>query len=232
MMRSRTGAALLETLIAAIIAALVVAAATLLLHAQTRAAHTVTHNSERSDAARTAWLVLQAEWQNLAPSLDVRAIARDSITSRIFRGVAVVCGYRGGSTIFRYRGLRLPDPAKDSALQVGLENTTSINTFHPDTAACAHAPGEQVFASAWNTGTTPGSMWLLFESGGYHLSDRALRYRLAGSTRQPVSNQVLDDRQSAFIAVRDSLLRAVDVLIAESGGPARAHARIHLLNSQ
>lgn len=232
MMRNRGGAALLETIVAAGIAGLVVASATLLLHAQTRAAQTITHHSERSDAARTALLVLQAEWQNLVAGSDIRAVASDSLVSRIFRGVAIVCGRSGANTLFRYRGLRLPDPAKDSALEVGLETSVPINSFYQDSTSCVHTPGEQVLATQWRGDATPGSFWLLFESGGYHLSGNALRYRLAGATRQPISNQILDDRQSRFTALRDSVLRAIHVLIAEAGGPARAHARVHLLNSQ
>jgi hypothetical protein len=231
MMRARTGAALLEILVAAALAALVVTSAALLLHAQSRAAHATTQHSERSDAARTALLTLAAEWRTLVPQSDIYGIAADSVAGRIFRGVAVVCASSATTSLVRYRGLRLPDPAKDSALELGLERTVAVTAIAADTG-CTSGPGEHVLAVDWGVQPASGSMWLFFESGSYHLSTNALRYRRAPAGRQPITNEVLSDASSAFTTIADSVLRAVDVMLADRWSPRTARARIYLLNSR
>jgi hypothetical protein len=42
------------------------------------------------------------------------------------------------------------------------------------------------------------SLVLLFESGTYHIANRALRYRLGTEGRQPLTDELIDDRRSGF----------------------------------
>lgn len=230
-MRARAGVALLEILVAATLASLVMASAALLLHAQGRIAHQMLERSERSDAARSTLLTLAEEWRAVDPAVDIYAVAAESVATRIFRGAAVVCGHTPGKTLIRYRGLRLPDAAKDSALQLAAESVVGFSTVAVDTG-CAHAPGEQVLAIDSVATASRGSMWLLFESGGYHLSAHALRYRRGAESRQPITNQLFDDRGSAFAAIADSITRAFGVTLTDRSGRSVAKARIALLNAR
>jgi hypothetical protein len=231
MMRARAGVALLEILVAATLASLVMTSAALLLHAQGRIAQQILERSERSDAARSTLLTLAEEWRAVDPAADVYAVASESVATRIFRGAAVVCGRAPNKTLIRYRGLRLPDAAKDSALQLAAESTIAFSTVAADTG-CPHAPGEQVLAIDSVAAALPGSMWLLFESGGYHLSAQALRYRRGTESRQPITNQLFDDRSSAFAAIADSITRAFGVTLTDRSGRSVANARIALLNAR
>jgi hypothetical protein len=230
-MMARRGAALLEVLVAAALASLVVTSAALLLQAQSSMAHRTTASSERTDAARSAMLTLSAEWRTLVPASDIYAIARDSLNARVFRGIAVVCRHTANRTVVRYRGLRLPDPAKDSALQIGPENTAALTTVAPD-SGCAPAPREQVLSFDWTASAAVGSIWLLFESGGYHLGSYALRYRRGTEARQPITNEVIDHRRSAFQPMADSVVRSIDVRLGDRASGRAARTRIHLLNAR
>ena len=229
-MRSRSGFALIEVLVTAVLSSLVLSAAAMLLHGQSRLARNISERSERNDAMRSALATVQLEVRNLDPATDLRAVARDSIAARIFRGVAVVCGFRTGTIYVRYRGLRLPDPAKDSLLQVGVENTESLDFIAASDDACPHARDEQVLAARWNAPAIPGSVWLVFESGSYHFSTNALRYRRGPESRQPITNEVLNDRTSSFALIGDSSAYAIRAHVRQRGGAATMIANLPMLN--
>ena len=85
MMRARPGVALLEILVAATLASLVMASAALLLHAQGRIAQQMLERSERSDAVRGTLLTLAEEWRAVESAVDIYAVAAESVATRIFR---------------------------------------------------------------------------------------------------------------------------------------------------
>jgi hypothetical protein len=230
-MHPRAGAALLELLAAAMLSGIVVAAAVLLLQTQNAVGRNITARSERNDAMRSAFATLRAELRDITAA-DLRAVGRDSIAARIFRGVAIVCGFNLPDVFVRYQGLRLPDVAKDSALQLGLENVIPIGSVRTDSSACVRSSGEQVLAIRWQAPARVGAAWLIFESGSYHLNTFALRYRQGGSARQPITNEVFDDVRSGFAMVRDSLLRAVDLSLFDRQVPVAVRSRLYLTNAQ
>jgi hypothetical protein len=227
--KPRAGVALLELVVAAVLSAVVMGLAVLLLQAQSRVARDLTLRSERNDAHRSAFATLSAELRS-STSHDVTAVARDSISARIFRGLAIVCGFHAGETFVRYRGLRLPDPAKDSALQTGLENVVALGSVRANSSACPHVPGEQVLALHWHAPPRVGAGWLIFERGSYHINANALRYRQGSGPRQPVTAGIFDDTASGFVAVADSVLRAIDINLADHQPPGRTRIRVRLLN--
>ena len=231
MMQPRAGAALLEVLVAAAVSSILLGIAIVLLETQGAAARSISLRSEQNDATRSAFAALRAELRELRGA-DIHAIARDSIASRIFRGLAVVCGFNSGDVFVRYQGLRLPVPAKDSALQLGPENAVAIALVRTDTTACTRRTGEQVLALRWSAPPRVGSAWLIFETGSYHINANALRYREAGSTRQPITNAVFDDVHSAFAAVADTMLRAVDVGFRDRHRLSLARTRLHFVNAR
>lgn len=228
----RSGAALVEAMIAGVLTALVAAAGTALLQAQSRVATDVSFRSERNDAARSALLTMHAELRQLAPLSDVRAIARDSITVRVFRGMGIVCGTRGQHVFMRYRGLRSPDPAKDSLLQLVVENAVKVDAVFAQNDACVHASDESVLGMVTAAQPITGSMWLIFESGSYHLSTHALRYRRGAESRQPITNEVIDDRRSGFIALTDSSVRGVVVSLKDRQSTAVRRSVIRFQNAR
>ena len=230
-MHCRAGAALLEVLVAAVVSSILLAIAILLLETQGDAARSISRRSEQNDATRSAIAALRAELRELRGT-DIHAIARDSISSRIFRGLAVVCGFNGSDVFARYQGLRLPVPAKDSALQLGPENVVAIPFVRVDTTACTRYAGEQILALRWSAPPRVGSAWLIFETGGYHINANALRYREVGSTRQPITNAVFDDVHSAFAAVSDTVLRGIDVGFRDLQMLPLARTRLHFLNAR
>jgi hypothetical protein len=231
-MRVRRGTALIEAMIAGVLLSIVAAAGATLLRAQSRISQNATLRSERNDATRSALLTLQAELSAIAPLTDLRAIARDSIAARIFRGIAIVCGYRSETIFVRYRGLRLPDATKDSALQIGAENVVAIKTVGVSPPTCALARGEQVLAL--NLGTRPmsQSMWLVFETGAYLLNGHALRYRRGAESRQPITNEVIDARGSSFRLKQDSVTAQIAIELRDRHTDAIARATIKLRNAK
>lgn len=197
-MQTRSGSALLEVIVAALLGAIVTGTAVLLIQAQARIAHGTSDRSERNDALRSALAVLHAELEPIQPQSDLHAVSRDSVAARILRGLAVVCAQDKATVYTRYRGLRLPDPAKDSALYVGVEHVVPILSARVDSAACTHSADEDVIAFSWRAAAPHGSLWLIFETGSYHLQNNALRYRRPGESRQPITNEIIDHRLSYF----------------------------------
>jgi hypothetical protein len=228
----RAGAALIEAVVAGVLLSLVAATATTLLRSQSRIAQDVTLRSERNDATRSALLTLRADLQNVAPATDVYAVARDSIAARIFRGIAIVCGRRDNTTLLRYHGLRLADAKKDSAVQVGVENVVAINTVAAAPGSCVTTTSEQVLALDFGMPVLPNSMWLIFESGAYHLSGNALRYRRGTETRQPITNEVINVPRSSFGFTGDSIIDAIDVELRDKRTNAIAQTTIRLRNGK
>src|SRR5690606_14160692 len=130
----------------------------------------------------------------------VRSIGSDSVAARIMRGMAIVCGKESGQLRVRYRGLGLPDPSKDSVLQVGMENTAPLTSARTDSTACPTRAGETALVMAWPAEAAAGTVWLVFEAGSYHLNNYALRYRRGAESRQPITNEVINHTRCYFSA--------------------------------
>ncbi len=170
----------------------------------------------RAEARRVAATILAAEIRYLAPSIDLRGVGRDSIALRAFRGTAVVCALSGdGTALVRYRGLRAPEPAKDSVVSVGwaggggggsgggksggghagISGPRALQLLTSTTASdgCPPHAAESLYHWTLASAPMPGTLLLLFESGSYHLTGSALRYRRGESGRQPLTAELFDD---------------------------------------
>ena len=227
----RIGAALVEALFAATLSSMVAVTGITILRAQTQIARQTTSRSEHNDGVRAATLTLRAELDVVDPRVDVKATASDSIAARIFRGVAVVCGRRDSLIYVRYRGLRLPDAAKDSAVQIGVENAASIRAVI-EGATCQDQPGERLLTIVMTEPAAIGSTWLLFENGSYELSSNALRYRRDAENRQPITAEIIDVRRSGFYFQRDSVLRSMHLRLRHRGTGTETDALILFLNRE
>jgi hypothetical protein len=206
----RAGFSLLE-LTAALTLTLVLATLLCgLLIVQVRLARRVADRARTADAVRTARVVLDGEARR-GTARDVRAMAPDSFAARSFRGVGLVCAATDSLRVHvRYRGDRLPDPRKDSLLVVGVrgERTVALADVNAGAApGCRSAAGEVILHWRAAAPLSDAGVLLVFESGSYYLSGRALRYRLGAEGRQPLTADLFAHPQTSFIGVADDGLR-------------------------
>ncbi len=196
---SLEGGATLEALVVLTLLLLILTVGSRTFTAHTEAARRTLDGAMALEATRLSRWVLGTELRAGLEGRDWRIAGDGALYARIFRGVAVPCGTPGpgGEIQVRRRGLRNPDPAKDSILVLG-----------PDGGWRAHAlldrePGgdgsgvdcpapENWRWERWRI-SGDGGPWLLaryFESGSYHLADGALRYLRGGAGRQPLVPEV------------------------------------------
>jgi type II secretory pathway pseudopilin PulG len=207
--RAAPGFALAETLVAATIAGLL---STLLLGAmavQVRLARLAAERASAAETIRTAAHVVSGEVARLT-SRDVRAIASDSLATRVFRGTGTVCGSKGDGVRIRFRGDRQPDPRKDSVVVIDATGAESalglVGARLAPTEACASSGGETVQVWTLSEPVQDAAVVLLFESGSFYISASALRYRLGSEGRQPLTAELLR-APSGFEVLRDGMLR-------------------------
>lgn len=206
---SRAGASLAEALVVLVLAALLVHLAWTMLREQSRAARRAAAVADRLEVARAARFILDGELRAGVAGRDWTRPRDDTLAIRAFRGLAVPCvGPTGGwDGTVRYRGVRRPDPDKDSVLILeadGRWRALSLDGAWVDEARPCSA---SVDGPAWTTerwelgGAGTGSpespvVARLFEHGSYHLADGALRYRRGLAGRQPLTPELLDDEAS------------------------------------
>jgi type II secretory pathway pseudopilin PulG len=190
----RAGATLLELLVTMAVMTLLGAALCGLLITQLRVARSLTDRAQAGEAVRLTAAVLQGEARRLAAA-DVRAIAVDSLAIRAFRGIGVPCHSAGSTVHVRYRGDRLPEPSKDSVLAVGTgagSSAVALLDSRPGShTMCRAGSGERVMQLRLAEPIDSAAVVLVFESGRYFISNRALRYRLGAEGRQPLTAELL-----------------------------------------
>lgn len=192
----RRGFVLPEVMTALVLTGIVAGALFAMIRTQVRLASAGIERTSRADALRVASLVIGAETRAVAPA-DIHGIGPDSLTVRIFRGTGIVCAHEDDVTHVRYRGFRQPDPAKDSVLVADTEEVVSVSGYA--TARPCHKTGE--VSLALRLGGAPqrvGTVLLVFETGTYYFSTRALRFRRGDEGRQPITDEMLDDRHTGF----------------------------------
>jgi prepilin-type N-terminal cleavage/methylation domain-containing protein len=220
----RPGYSLVELLAALSIFAVVTALLYGALSAQVRLSRAAAERVAAADAVRTASHILAGEARRMS-SADVRAAAADSVALRSFRGMAVVCTASSGELTVRYRGDRLPVASKDSVLVIAgaaaphaaaLEaaaaappsDVSAALPSYDDAAprrACAPMHGETAMTWLVPAAGDGAVVGLLFESGVYSISSRALRYRRGAEGRQPLTAELLVQPPSRLGADGDGL---------------------------
>ncbi|MEX2282866.1 MAG: hypothetical protein WEE89_10335 [Gemmatimonadota bacterium] len=223
------GYSLVELLTALTLAGLLGCAAAALLQAQAALSRSAAHQTEAADALRTSAHVLTMETRWSDGVKDVRASAPDSLALRAFRASAVILRIEPDGRLFtRLQALRAPDPTKDSVLvlmEFGREETAQLTE-----ATASHLPCGQgaCYLLRISQPVQPGSVLLIFESGTYYLTTRALRYRLGAEGRQPITAELLDDRLTFFDL---SLSKGAWLSIrARTGGYHQLRVRLPFLN--
>ena len=208
----RSGATLVEALIALALGAIVCASLGALLHTQAQVATSVTGIAARAEAVRTAQHVLAEELRWVAPHADVRSLQGDSAAVRLLRGIALPCGRAGGLLLVRYRGARLPEPLEDSLLPANGGDRAIGIAGAQGSEGCVPAHDERVLALDVGA-RVDAPYFLLFESGTYYLRDRALRFRIGAEGRQPLTDEWLATPAAAMTLRRNGVRATARLLI-------------------
>lgn len=164
---------------------------------------------ERAEAIETVRLtpsVLEAELAGARPVVDWSGDAA-GVSIRAFRGVGVSCADAGpdpapGSALVAYRGLRQPDPTKDSLELVLADGRAAVvalaSASSPGVVDDAPACGDSAVRVTWTDSAgvdgwvrLPVVLVRVFERGLYAVDD-ALRYRRGAGGRQPLTDAALD----------------------------------------
>ncbi|MEX0979644.1 MAG: hypothetical protein WDZ89_01025 [Gemmatimonadota bacterium] len=224
------GFTLIETLVSFLLLVLVASALAIVITTQNQAALRIRDEAELMETARIVRVVLDAEIRHGLGGRDWHPPEGDTVALRAFRGAGTICGIGPGPAqlVVRYRGIRLANPAKDSALvllESGRWETRAVNRVDAVDDGCpggalGSGPGR---AELWTLDepVERGVFIRLFERGSYHLADGAFRYRSGTAGRQPLTPQRIDDPGSFL---RGSASNVEVELRLERGGTAGARA--------
>src|SRR4051812_27829339 len=176
----RRGIVVMEVMVALLLSVLVLSLIASTIIAQSRLARVIGERIAYNDAARATMHIMPAELR-LATANDIRVTSPDSVNARWMRSSGAVCFARAPDVWIRVRGIRDPDPSKDSMLVIGESGETAVRltTAARDASKCPAQSGEDVFRVRTAGGAPPVTgVVMIFESGNYYLSQRALRYRI------------------------------------------------------
>lgn len=192
---SDRGTSAVEALLALSLGGAILFSALGLLSAQRRSAERLIAQGEGLLARRIIRTVLGEELRRGVEGRDWVAPGGDSVRLRVFRGLAFMCpSGRTNRFLVRYRGSRLPNPRKDSVLVLGPNGrwqAVDLIERHPTALTCPGAPSEAVEFWLLNPSVPGAVVARLFETGSYHLSGGAFRYRRGRGGRQPLTPQVI-----------------------------------------
>lgn len=149
------------------------------------------------ELVRTTRLVLDRE---LRSSLPIQRGGRggDSIALRAVRGGGPVCEVDGKDVVVRYRGLRGPEPSKDSVLLLTAAAVVQAGPVRSASTTTACSGGIRL-RLADELNDTTAAFALVYERGTYLIADGAFRYRRGAAGRQPLTEAVLADTCSLVV---------------------------------
>jgi hypothetical protein len=208
--RDRRGTGVVEALVALLLTALLVQLTWSVVLAARRAAAGLMERSEALDTERVAWHVLAAELGAGVPLRDFGLLSGRVLPLRAFRGTGELCGAlrTASGGVVRYRGMREPDPEKDSLLVLttgGSWHALRLVSREEGPAACPGWPPEEGERWRWEPPLDDVVLARVFERGTYHLEDRALRYLSGMGGRQPLTPERLDGSGNVFAPVAGRL---------------------------
>ena len=194
---SAKGTSILEALLGLILFSVVVPGAWAILVRSREAGIIVAQRAEGIETVRTiAWL-LPTEVSGGRAGIDWWVEAGDSIGLRAFRGLALIEPEPVGVRVVRvcFRGLRSPDPQKDSVLLLLADGGWRAHALEGRTPLGSRCQGlAEGHAERWTLSPDPSGALLgrLFERGSYHVADGALRYRRGAGGRQPITPERIE----------------------------------------
>jgi hypothetical protein len=198
------GFSLLETLVVTLLLFLVVSAGSALFAHFSRVASRVGQRAEGLETVRTIAWILPMELSGGRPGRDWEVHREDSLVLRAFRGLGMVSpNYAGGEGMpVCFRGVRSPNPQKDSVLLLGRDGRWRAHDLvgrAPGAAECRNV--ERGRMEHWDLAPDPvhGVVARLFERGSYHMADGAFRYRRGQGGRQPLTPERIESGKFAFV---------------------------------
>jgi hypothetical protein len=201
---SERGTSVVEALVALLLTALLVQLTWSVVLFGRRAATGLLERSEALDTERVGWHVVSAELGAGIAHRDFGLPAGGVLPLRAFRGTAEVCPAlrTADGGVVLYRGMRLPDAAKDSLLVLtaaGSWHALHLVSREEEAAACPGWPADAVERWRWEPPLDDVLLARVFERGSYHLEDRALRYSSGVGGRQPLTPERLEGTGSVFV---------------------------------
>lgn len=205
---NRRAFTLLEVLVGLLLACLTVGLATAVVARQRLAQDALGRRAERLATARLARHLLGREVR--ASAVPTTAGPTDSLPLRAFRGTAVVCPTPPDAPGLwvEVEGIREAEPSKDSVEVVTALGGRVIHGLQGrETSPHRCRPGGATLERWTLSGEPPPeAVWArYFESGAYHIAERALRYRRGAAGRQPLTPEVLAVPGGGFTAEGSSL---------------------------
>ena len=198
----RRGATVVEALVSLLLTFLIVELVWGLAAAARRAVVRLMEAEEALVTERVGWHVLQAEVRGGVPGRDWEVLDGTVLPVRAFRGVAEPCAEVSSSgAVVRYRGIRLPEPDKDSVLVLtggGAWRAVRLASREAGGEACGAYEGGRVERWTWEPPVEGPLLLRLYERGSYHLEDGAVRYRIGRGGRQPLTPEALAPDGSGF----------------------------------
>ena len=188
----RAGTSTVEVLVCIVLMTLLINLSWSVLVAARKTADRLIQRGEAIDTERLGWHVLSSELRAGIPARDWRVEGGKVIPLRAFRGLADVCPSRSAAdgALVRYRGMRLPDPVKDSLLVLASDGrwlALRLTSRSPSLSECPDWPGEAVERWGWEPHVEGILLARVFERGSYHIEDKAIRYRAGDAGRQPLT---------------------------------------------
>ena len=187
----RRGFTLVEALVVVLLTALVLQGGWAVLATLRKAGGRAWETAEGLETVRTTAWLLREEFGGSVPFRDWWPGGGDTVSLRAYRGLALVIGAEpGGGVKVCFRGIRSPNPDKDSILFLAEDGSW---TDHSLMGRVRGDPGcmggGEGWEEVWEVLPDPGTVVLgrIFERGSYHLTLGALRYRRGGGGRQPLT---------------------------------------------
>jgi hypothetical protein len=194
-----SGVSVIETLLVLLLLSVLVPGAWAVVARHHTAAVGTAHRAEALETIRTAAWILPQELSGGLPGRDWW-MGGDSVALRAFRGLGLVKGgsVQGQELLACVRGIRMPNPEKDSVLLLGADGRWRAHELQGRVRVADTCPGvEGGWEERWTLSPDPARAVLgrIFERGSYHLSGGALRYRRGAGGRQPLTPERLEAGQ-------------------------------------
>jgi len=190
-MRGDDGFTLAESLVVLLLTALLIQGGWSVVATLVRSGERVAEISEGMETIRTVAWILEEELSGGLPNRDWWPGGADTLALRAYRGLALVQGREAvGQVTVCYRGIRNPNPEKDSVLflsgDAGWTAHALLARARGDPGCLEEAGG---WEEVWRVDPEPLEPVLgrVFERGSYHLADGAFRYRRGAGGRQPLT---------------------------------------------